>query len=229
MAPNQSPPSRYAGEPHRLAIPHGTTLVRVHAAEFAPNSFNPNAAPTGRAGRLKGGRFDATEDDPFPYLYAANVGPTAVSEALLRDLPMNEQGVRVFQRARLAEHQISWLTTEAELSLVTLRSGQDLAAIGQDSWLTTAPRSEYPMTRQWCSAVRRWAPWAQGLTWRSLREPDGFAYIFFGDCFSNRRPEDCFSVVTADVPVLPPENQLDYGAGLVYVENILDAYRTVFT
>lgn len=227
MAPNQPPPLRFTGEPRRLEIPPGTTLVRVHSAEFAANAFNPSAAPTGRAGRFKGGRFDATGSDPFPYLYAANDGPTAVSEALLRDLPMNEHGVRILQRARLAEHRISWLTTEAELSLVALRSGQDLAAIGQDSWLTTTPRPGYPMTRQWCSAMRRWAPRAQGFTWRSLREPDGFADIFFGDCFGDRRPEDCFSVVTAGMPVLPAANHLDSGAGLVYVENVLDAYRTV--
>lgn len=229
MAPSQPPPSRYTGVPRRLDIPRGTALVRVHDAEFAASAFKPTSAPSGRAGRLQGGRFDATNADPFPFLYAASDGPTAVSEALLRDLPMDDHGARFVQRALLAGRQISWLTTETELSLVTLRSGQDLAALGQDTWLTTSPRLLYPLTREWCSAIGLWAPWAQGLTWRSLREPDGFAYIFFGDRLGVEHPSDCFSVVTTNVPVVPPDNQLDHGEGLTYAKNVLDAYRVVLS
>lgn len=227
MTPSQPPPSRFTGQPRHLVLPRGATLVRVHDAEFAAGAFRPIPILAGRAARLRGGRFDATESDPFPSLYAASDGPTAISEALLRDLPMDDSGVRILPRTLLAGRQISWLTTEAELSLVTLRSGQDLAAIGQDAWLTTSPRSEYPLAREWCSAIRRWAPWAHGLTWRSLREPDGFAYIFFGDRPSLRQNEGCFSLVTANVPVAPPNNRLDRGAGLIYMQEILDAYRAV--
>lgn len=201
--------------------------MRVHSSEYAAHAFNAAAAPTGRAGRLSGGRFDARDADPFPFLYAASDGPTAVSESLLRDIPADEHGVRIIPRRLLSGRRISWLATEVELALVTLRSGQDLAAIGQDAWLTTSPRSQYPLTREWCTALRQWAPWAQGLTWRSLREPDGFAYVLFGDRLGQRRPDDCFSALTADVPVVPPHNRLERGAGLIYTESLLDACRTV--
>ena len=141
--------------------------------EFAVVGFNPR--PAGNA--IGGGRFDATVEDPFPFLYAANDEATAISEVLLRDIPVDAGGARLLPKARIKGLQISWLRIETDLELVSIRSGADLAAVGQDSWLT-ATTSEYDSTCQWCAAIRAWAPRACGMTWRSLREPDGFAFIF---------------------------------------------------
>ena len=77
------------------------------------------------------------------------------------------------------------------------------------------------MTRRWSSAIRKWAPSASGLTWRSLREPDGFAYIFFSD----RCPVGCFEEVTDGLPVPTGDRDLDAGAGRLYLEEILASYR----
>lgn len=217
MSPNQAPPARYAGTPRRLLLPAGTTLTRVHSAAFRVTEFNPTLALCDGLG----GRFDATPADPYAFLYAAADDATAVSETLLRDLPIDERGARLLPRAGLAKLRISWLRPTLNLELVSLRSGIDLAAVGQDPWLTIAPAAEYAMTRRWSSAVRTWAPWAAGLTWRSHREPEGFVYVFFGD----RCPDGCFEEVTNGLPVPPDERNLNAGAGRLYIEGILASYR----
>ena len=169
MPPNQAPPPRYDGTPRRFVLQRGTRLTRIHSAQFAVTKFNPTVARS----ELQGGRFDATPDDEYPYLYAAEDDATAVSEALLRDLLIDERGARLLPRVALSGRRIGWLRATVDLELVNLRSGEGLAAIGQDTWLTTAPAAEYGMTRRWASGIRRWAPWAGGLTWRSHREPEG--------------------------------------------------------
>ena len=217
MSPHQEPPQRYDGMPQRLLLAAGTRLARVHSARFGATDFNPTVARD----PLHGGRFDATPTDEYAFLYAAQDDRTAVSESVLRDLPINERGARLLPRARLPDLRISWLAPTVELGLVTLRSGRDLAAVGQDTWLTVAPAAEYAMTRRWASAIRAWAPWASGLTWRSLREPAGFAYVFFSD----RCPENAFEELSEGIPLPPGEQDLASGAARLYVEEILVRYR----
>ncbi len=192
-------------------------LTRVHSAAFGVTQFNPTLA----LNDLQGGRFDATPEDEYAFLYAAEDDATAVSETLLRDLPADEYGARLLPRVRLSQLRISWLRATADLELVSLRSGRDLAAVSQDAWLTASSAAEYPMTRRWASAIRGWAPWACGLTWRSYREPEGFAYVFFDDLC----PDGCFEEVTDGLPVPPGDRSLDAGAARLYVEGILASYR----
>ena len=217
MPPSQAPPARYEGAPRRFPLPAGTRLTRIHSAAFGVTGFNPNVARSDR----QGGRFDASPGDEYAFLYAAGDDATAVSEALLRDLPIDERGARLLPRARLSGLRISWLRTMLDLELVSLRSGRDLAALGQDTWLTSAPAAEYAITRRWSSAIRAWAPWAAGLTWRSSREPEGYAYVFFAD----RCPGGCFEEVTSGLPVPPGDQNLEAGAARLYVEGILASYR----
>ncbi len=217
MSPNQPPPAEYEGTPHKFLLPAGTTLTRIHSTSFGVTQFNPTVARSD----LLGGRFDATPGNEYAFLYAAEGDATAISEALLRDLPIDEYGARLLPRARLSRLSISWLRTTLDLELVSLRSGRDLAAVGQDTWLTASPAAEYVMTRRWASAVRGWAPRAGGLTWRSHREPEGFAYVFFDD----RCPEGCFEEVTDGLPVPPGDRNLGAGAARLYIEEILASDR----
>ena len=168
-----------------------------------------------------GGRFDAIPEDMYPFLYAAEDDRTAICETLLRDLVSDDYGARLLPRIRLSQLSISWLRSTVDLKLVSLRSGTDLAAIGQDTWLTASAAVEHAMTRRWSSAIRGWAPWASGLTWRSHRETDGFAYVFFAD----RCPKDCFQEVTAGLPVPHEDRSLCAGVARRYVEGILTSYR----
>lgn len=219
MPPLQPPPARYDGTPHTYLLPAGSTLTRLHSERFEVTEFNPTVARRARIG----GRFDASPGDEYAFLYAAGDDPTAVSEALLRGIPSSERGSRVLPGTRLRGLRIGWLRTSRELELVSLRSGVDLAAIGQDTWLTSAPLSEYPMTRRWAAAIRDWAPGAQGLTWRSYREPAGFAYILFAD----RCPEGSIEEAVDGMLLPPAHRYLDGGPGRAYVEDLLAAYRVV--
>ena len=199
----------------------GATLARIHSSSFGAAEFNSTVATSA----LAGGRFDSTPGDVYPYLYAAEDDATAVSETLLRDLPVDDYGARILLEAQLTQLCIARLEATCDLPLVSLRSGRDLAAVGQDAWLTTAPSSEYSSTRQWASAIRDWAPWACGLTWRSHREPDGYAYIFFGD----RCPSGCFEDYRHSLPLLLGSRDLGTGTARLYIEEILTSYRVVLT
>jgi hypothetical protein len=217
LSPRQAPPPQYDGTPSPFLLAAGTRLTRIHSAQFAVTDFNPTVARH----PLWGGRFDATPTDPFGFLYAADDDATAVSEVLLRDLPLDQRGARLLPRARLRNLRIGWLTVDRDLQLVDLRSGRDLAAIGQDTWLTAGPASDYELTRAWASAIRQWAPWCGGLTWRSHREPEGFAYVLFED----RVPKDCLTEVSTGVPLTGDSQRLDDGIGRLDVEQILESYR----
>ena len=196
----------------------GATLTRIHDAKFGAGEFNPTVASSPFAG----GRFDSTAGDEYAFLYAAEDDATAICETLLRDLPADDRGSRLLPRSRLAGLRISRLRTTCDLELVALRTGKDLAAVGQDTWLSTAPASEYSTTRRWATAIRGWAPWAAGLTWRSPREPEGFAYIFFAD----RCPTGCFEEED-DLPFPPQRGDLGVGPARLYLEEILASYRVV--
>ena len=217
MSPRQPPPPQYDGAPTSYLLTAGTRLTRIHSAQFAVTDFNPTVA----SHALRGGRFDATPDDPYGFLYAADDDATAVSEVLLRDLPLDERGARLLPRVLLRNLRIGWLTTNLDIQLVNLRSGRDLAAIGQDTWLTTGPASDYELTREWASAIRDWAPWCSGLTWRSNREPEGFAYVLFED----GAPDDCLAEASTGVPLIGEDQRLDDGIGRLYIERILESYR----
>ena len=170
---------------------------------------------------LEGGRFDATPRDEFGFLYAAGDDATAISETLLRDLPIGDYGERLLPHRGLEHLRISWLRTTFDMELVSLRSGHDLAKVGQDTWLTASPATEYVMTGRWASAIRTWAPWAAGITWRSHREPEGFAYVFFGD----RQAEGRFEELTKGLPVTVGDQSLAGGSARLHVEGILTSYR----
>lgn len=217
MAPNQLPPPRNEGTPRRFLLPADTTLTRIHSTAFSVTQFNPTVARSD----LRGGRFDAIPEDEHAFLYAAQDDATALSEMLLRDLPINDFGARLLPLASLSRLSIGWLRTTVDLELVSIRSGRDLAAVGQDTWLTASPAAEYGMTRRWASALRGWAPWAAGLTWRSHREPEGFAYVFFDD----RCPDGAFEEATDHLPVPPRDRNLSDGAARLHVEEILLSYR----
>lgn len=215
--PNHAPPADHDGEPVRWTLPAGTTLSRLHHQSWGPCDFNPTLADR----HWGGGRFDATEDNQYGYLCAGDTDAVAVSETLLRDVPMSSRGYFLLPAHALAGRRMGWLRSQISLELVSLRSGADLAAVAQDSWLVQAPSGEYCFTRRWGHAIRRWAPAAAGLVWHSRREPDGLAYVLFDD----RCPPGSLVEVTTGTPVPVDDSRLDSGAGRIYVMAILERYR----
>ncbi|MFI9239193.1 RES family NAD+ phosphorylase [Streptomyces sp. NPDC053079] len=176
--PNTQPPAAPPGTPAKVTLPAGTPLFRVHRGEWPATSFNP--VPTGRL--YGGGRFDATEDDGYAFLYAGLTAASAVCETLLRSIPFDSAGPRTVPRAAVRGRRLAFLRLTADVDVVSLMSGRDLAAIAQDSWLVQAEPHDYPFTRTWGHWIRRHTdPWAQGFVWPSKREPADRVTVLFGD------------------------------------------------
>jgi hypothetical protein len=173
-------------------LPAGTTLSRVHLARYPSEGFNPVEADLLYAG----GRFDSTSVDPYGFLYAALTDGGAIAETLLRDIPANDRGGRFLSRVRWHERQLSRVTTTGDLTLITLQTGADLGAIGQDTWLTMCDGDDYPQTRDWAHWLRGLVPTAQGIIWLSKREPGVPVLILFED----RCPADVLTPAPGPLP-----------------------------
>jgi hypothetical protein len=171
------PPTRYDRSPNRYPLRRGTQLWRVHHQPYGAWEFKAKLTDM-----LYGGaRFDATEADKYPFLYAGLNAVTALGETLLRDLPPDEAGDRIVPNKEAAGRTISKLTLTQDLDLVSLIDGKDLGVIGQDAWLVSCSSDDYPYTRDWAHWLRRQAPWAHGLIWDSHRVRGGLAIVLFGD------------------------------------------------
>ncbi len=176
MPPAYDPPDGLA--PRELVLPAGTELWRCHGTAYPASSFKhePTRSP------FRGGRFDATADDPFPFLYAAGQSAVALAEVLLRSLEFGgPAGQRLISPVRAARHVLSRVRTTAPLRLIRLIDERDLSAVCQDSWLLEADALGYAHTRYWTQALRRSAGWAQGMVWQSRRCRPHHAYVLFGD------------------------------------------------
>lgn len=173
--PPYAPPDVLA--PRRMTLPAGTELWRCHRTQYPAAAFNPSPAHP----HFGGSRFDGTDADPYPYLYAADERVTALAEVLLRSLEFTA-GTRVVPWADARRRSLTPLTTTAPLELISLVTEEDLAAVGQDSWLVEADgQADYPQTRCWVRALRRSDPRAQGMVWQSHRCRPRRAYVLFGD------------------------------------------------
>jgi len=214
--PRNPLPSTCAGNPQRFILEAGTKLFRVHSEHFEAKSFNPTQADA----HWGGGRFDATAEDSYSYLYAGEDSDCAVAEALLRDLTLEPSGRFLLPRIVLRGRKISVISPRSELELLCLRSGRDLAAVCQDAWLTTSDSSDYGMTRRWAHKIRGWVPWAQGFVWHSRRDPEKLSYIFFED-----RGADVFEELTDPRFPAPDDNRLDGGVGEIFLRQTLAGYN----
>ncbi|MGI5243272.1 RES family NAD+ phosphorylase [Dactylosporangium sp. CA-139066] len=209
--PFQPPPKGRVVLRHRT-LPAGARLYRVHATRYDPSSFNPKPAlsPFG------GGRFDATSEDPFSYLYLAEKPATALAEVLLRDLAANERGARRVPYAAVRQRSFTPVTLRAPAEVVTLVSATDLATIGQDGWLVDADARFYPQTRHYAAWLRRRSD-AAGIVWQSHRDRPHLAIVLFGDRYK------------ADDLAFDPAETIDLGspAGVGWVNSQLVDYNAV--
>jgi hypothetical protein len=201
------------GAPTKAGLPAGTLLYRVHAAHRAPAAFNPVPAHC----LYGGGRFDATACDGYGYLYAGLGAAAAVCETLLRQLPFDPAGgARLLPRVAVEGRSLSTLRLRTDVTLVSLMTATDLAAVHQDTWLVHTEAQEYAYTRDWAHWIRSHTdPWAQGMVWSSKREPGDRTVVLFGD----RCPSDVFGP-TAD-------STLDLGTpdGEEWLNGVLQPYR----
>jgi hypothetical protein len=208
------------GSPRKYLLNRGTRLTRVHSMKFSPSSFNPTLAEVDKGG----GRFDATGEDRYSFLYAGSSDECAVSETLLRDYELKPAGGRLLPRIVIKETLISWVRTTEDLMLVSIQDAADFGALQLNpTWLTHSLSEDYAHTRRWGHAIRRWAPWAQGFVWISRLCPPDQAFVFFGDRFAAGSPP--LEELTTAVPFPPGTNRLDIGAAHNHLLAILGDLR----
>lgn len=150
---------------------------RVHQTAYAATEFNQ----VGSDVLFGGGRFDSTTEDVYGYLYAGESDSSAVAEGLLRDVDANDRGYRFLAKKYWRGRQLSRVRTSKPVTLIAIRSGLELGAIGQDTWLTTCDPDDYPQTRAWAHWLRSIAPHAAGVVWLSKREPAAEVLLLFED------------------------------------------------
>ena len=221
--PPAKPPTEYDGAPRFHELRRGTCLWRVHSRAFRASAFNPRPADP----LFGGARFDATTDDRYPYYYAALDETTAVAETMLRGLDPDEKGWRALQRPAVDGRRISGLTLTHNLELVSLVTGRDLAAIGQDAWLVTTPAHHYPQTRAWAHWLRGQAKQAHGFIWSSLREPGCMVVILFGDRCARDFGDGYEQSLLHEVPELATD--LDDTDGARWLNSLLEPYRVAIS
>ncbi|MET9920214.1 RES family NAD+ phosphorylase [Streptomyces sp. NPDC059605] len=212
--PKYPPPEQLPGEPERVTLPAGTPAYRVHGTHRDALAFNPRPAHA----FYHGGRFDSTPYEKYGFLYIGFDVGAAVCEVLLRSIPFDgEGGTRLLPRTSFEGRSLSFLRLATDVDVVSLMSGQDLAAVAQDSWLVHAEGADYPQTRDWGHWIRRrTAPWAQGFVWPSKRELTGRVAVLFQD--------------RCGEPPLEPtgDARIDFGTedGEQWLNGVLARYRT---
>jgi RES domain len=203
------PPDDYDGCPVRRVLASGTSLWRVHDRDYGPTAFKDEPADK----HFGGGRFDSTADDLYPYLYAALADTTAVTETLVRGLPFAGNRTRTLPRKSLSGRSLCRLELTSELTLISLVSSTDLAAVKQDDWLISADAKEYAFTRRWAHWLRAQACWAHGLIWSTRRDLGEASVVLFGD----RCPAGA-------VRLTEPCLDLDRAAGARWLNSMLAPY-----
>jgi hypothetical protein len=218
---NVMPPAGYAGTPVCLNLPAGTPLFRIHQVARAAHDFN--SRPSHRY--YGGGRFDATDDDRYPFMYAGESVDVALTETLLRDLPPDDAGVLQLPRPAITGRRISAIASSVPLPLVSLCDAAALSAVSQDTWLVSCDQQFYAQSRHWAHWIRSKAPDAAGYAWTSHRHLGQRAFVLFGD----RIPAGAITTV-AD-PRLPcgPEAEFDTPRGRRMLLRYLSPYRVALS
>lgn len=159
------------GEGRSLAGPLGESLGNGVQCD-APS-------PSSSGGPVPGGRFDSA-DGSYSYIYLARSAGGALAESFARHLDYTRAGPRPLPLAKVAGKKISSVVVKRDLRVV-VAYGAGAEQLGQDMWLTTCDEDNYSLAREWAVAVRRWEPGADGLVWKSRRDPAEEVFVLWGD------------------------------------------------
>ena len=205
--PRKYPDRSQKYEPLTSDLKSGLKLWRIHSRIYDANAFNPTI-PIAKSG----GRFDTIEGD-YSYIYAGSDVNAAVAETLIRDRRLNSPYNRILKK-RIRGKNLSKIQLKTDLTVVKLH-GNGPAAVGQeDDWITSCGSGDYPITREWASAIREWSPLGCGIIYRPRHDNDRFAYVFFND----RCPSDPFEVLKSE-PIDVP------GPYFTMVQDVLKSYN----
>lgn len=150
-------------------LPAGATLYRTHHAAYPAHAFNSGTHPA-----RPSSRFSFFGDPPVPVLYASDTIDGALSETLLRDVPLAGGTVLLEQ---VENRVLSPVRTTQELRLLQLHGhGFRHLHIDPSQITLTSPRL-YPQTVPWGEAAC--AAGMDGIVWMSRHHNSSRAYVIF--------------------------------------------------
>jgi hypothetical protein len=179
--PSTLPPPSLPGTPARHVLPAGTKLWRVHASDRPAHEFDKPRLTRD----FGGGRFDGVGGGGFPYLYCSPEAGTALAERFVGPLDFSRTTDRLLPYRALRCRTASMCETTADLNLLRLLTGPDLAAIGQDGWLLSARGTDFDVTRHWAAWLREQVRWAHGIIWQSSVDMPKPTMVLFDDGFGS--------------------------------------------
>ncbi len=178
--PRRRPPDGCPGTTLIDRVPARAVLWRAHSESHWATAFNATPRPRLPAGApVPGGRFDSA-DGSYSYIYLARSAGGALAESFARHLDYTRAGPRPLLLAKVAGKKISSVVVKRDLRVV-VAYGAGAEQLGQDMWLTTCDEDNYSLAREWAVAVRRWEPGADGLVWKSRRDPAEEVFVLWGD------------------------------------------------
>lgn len=151
----------------------GIAFHRIHPGIYTAAQFNP--AAKGDA------RFSPITDNTgavIPTIYGGTTFDCAVMETVFRDVPFTA-GPKIVPKRRLYDKVYSVVSPTADLKLVDL-SLVGLRRLGlQRTELIDTEATQYPMTRQWATALYAEFPDIQGLQWVSRQDDRARSIVLF--------------------------------------------------
>lgn len=169
--------------PKTATLSAGSVWWRVHGDAHEPVEFRNTGAELKRAVPARhgeDGRFDCQAGE-YGYISAAATKGATLAEAFLRGPVIANPAARFLRRAKLDGRVLSRLELTSDLSVVDLRGAPGLGRVGQDAWLTSCDEVDYPLTQEWATGIRRWAPGTAGILWMSKRDNVHEAIVLFDD------------------------------------------------
>ncbi|MEP9404342.1 RES family NAD+ phosphorylase [Sphingomonas sp. VNH70] len=169
---------------HVTDLPVGAMLWRIHAEQFAGDTFNPGFGQS---------RFAPIGPihNRVPTAYAADGFEAAIYETIFHDLDPVEP-FKTYALGKLANVRCSVLRVESALGLRSFMT-PDLMKLGvARTRLIDTPAREFPDTRRWSAALHHRDNATHGMIWESRAYPSSMAMMLFGD----RVPSNALSVVS---------------------------------
>lgn len=150
-------------------MPAGTELYRVHPARYPADAFHPGAGTAAPVAR-----FSFFGAPTVPALYAADSVDAAISETLLRDVPVDGGPLPL---EAVDYRVLSRVVTTRELDLLQLHgNGFRRLGVSPNQVTLTSPRL-YPQTVEWGQAAH--AAGLDGVVWMSRHHNSSRAYVLY--------------------------------------------------
>lgn len=170
-----APPASFTPSPLMMEWEAHRPLRRCFPSRWGPLSFFPGGAGGARFSSF----VPAGESEPLPVLYTASSDDGALSETVLRDVPV--RGLKRIFRSATRDRALVELLCTRRLRLADCTS-VGLRRLGVSrSELIESDRRAYPVTALWARAIHADPERFDGIVWVSRQHDTSLAVMLFGD------------------------------------------------